>query len=65
MKKLNYKRLLWAIKEELGSSLIVVIMLSLVALPWILAVLTDSGWWLLLYLIAFFIGGVWEKYNEK
>lgn len=63
--KINWKRLWWAIKEELGILLFVAIMLILIAIPWALIYLTGSYWWILLYPAAFFIGGVYEKYNGR
>ena len=63
--KINWKRLWWAIKEELGILLVVAIILILIAIPWVLIFLTDSRWWILLYPAAFFVGGVWEKYNGR
>lgn len=65
MKKINWKRLKWAIKEELGILLFVAVMLILIAIPWVLIFLTGSRWWILLYPAAFFIGGVYEKYNGR
>ena len=65
MKKINWKRLGWAIKEELGIVLVVAVILVLIAIPWALIFLTDSRWWILLYPAAFFVGGVWEKYNGR
>lgn len=65
MKKIDWKRLGWAIKEELGILLVVAAMLVLIAIPWVLTLLTDSYRWILLYPLAFFIGGVWEKYNGR
>ena len=65
MKKINWKRLRWAIKEELGILLVVAIMLILIAIPWVLIFLTGSRWWILLYPAAFFVGGVYEKYNGR
>lgn len=65
MKKIDWKRLWRAIKEELGISLFVDVMLILIAIPWVLIYLTDSYWWILLYPVAFFIGGVYEKYNGR
>ena len=63
--KINWKRLWWAIKEELGILLSIVVMLIFLAIPWVLIFLTGSHWWILLYPVAFFIGGVYEKYNER
>lgn len=63
--KINWKRLWWAIKEELGNLLFIAIMLIFLAIPWVLIFLTGSCWWILLYPIAFFIGGVYEKYNGR
>ena len=63
--KINWKRLWWAIKEELGILLFVAIMLVFIAIPWALIFLTGSYWWVLLYPAAFFIGGVYEKYNGR
>ena len=65
MKRIDWKRLWRAIKEELGILLVVAIMLSFIALPWVLIFLTGSRWWILLYPVAFFIGGVYEKYNGR
>lgn len=65
MKKINWKRLWWAIKEELGILLVVAVILILIAIPWVFIFLTGSRWWILLYPAAFFIGGVWEKYNGR
>jgi hypothetical protein len=65
MKKINWKRLKWAIKEELGILLIIAAMFVLIAIPWVLILLTDSRWWILLYPIAFFVGGVYEKYEGR
>ena len=63
--KINWKRLKWAIQEELGILLVVAVILILIAIPLVLMFLTDSRWWTLLYPAAFFIGGVWEKYNGR
>lgn len=63
--KIDWKRLGWAIKEELGIILVVAVILVLIAIPWVLIFLTDSRWWILLYPAAFFVGGVWEKYNGR
>ena len=63
--KINWKRLWWAIKEELGILLVVAVILILIAIPWVFIFLTGSRWWILLYPAAFFIGGVWEKYNGR
>ena len=63
--KINWKRLKWAIKEELGILLVVAAMLALIAIPWVLIFLTSSYWWILLYPAAFFVGGVYEKYNGR
>lgn len=63
--KINWKRLWWAIKEELGILLFVAIMLIFIAIPWALIFLTGSYWWVLLYPAALFIGGVYEKYNGR
>ena len=62
MKKINWKRLGWAIKEEALIALVVIIIVAFLVIPWVLIFLTDSRWWILLYLAAFFVGGVWEKY---
>ena len=61
--KINWKRLGWAIKEEALIALVVIIMVAFLVIPWVLIFLTGSRWWILLYPITFFIGGVWEKYN--
>ena len=63
--KINWKRLWWAIKEELGILLVVAVILILIAIPWVLIFLTGSRWWILLYPAAFFIGGIYEKYNGR
>ena len=63
--KINWKRIWWAIKEELGIFLFVVVMLIFIAVPWVLIYLTGSYWWISLYPAAFFIGGVYEKYNGR
>lgn len=60
--KINWKRLGWAIKEELYIVLTVIFIIAILAIPWAFIFLTGSRWWILLYPIAFFIGGVWEKY---
>lgn len=65
MKKINWKRLWWAIKEELGILLVVAVIVILIAIPWVFIFLTGSRWWILLYPAAFFIGGVYEKYNGR
>lgn len=65
MKKIDWKRLGWAIKEELGILLVIAVMFVLIAIPWVLIFLTESHWWILLYPAAFFIGGVYEKYNGR
>lgn len=65
MNKINWKRLWWAIKEELGILLVVAVMLILIAIPWVFILLTGSRWWILLYPTAFFVGGVYEKYNGR
>ena len=63
--KINWKRLWWAIKEELGILLVVAVILILIAIPWVFIFLTGSRWWILSYPAAFFIGGVYEKYNGR
>ena len=63
--KINWKRLGWAIKEEALIALVVIIIVAFLVIPWVLIFLTDSRWWILLYLAAFFVGGVWEKYNGR
>ena len=63
--KIDKKRLLWAIREELCIVLAVVVIVALLAIPWVLIFLTDSFWWLLLYPAAFFVIGVCEKYNGR
>lgn len=63
--KINWKRLKWAIREELGILLVIIVMLIIIAIPWILIYLTNFRWWILLYPVAFFIGGVYEKYNGR
>ena len=63
--KINWKRLWWAIKEELSILLFVAIALVFIAIPLALMFLTGSYWWILLYPAAFFIGGVYEKYNGR
>lgn len=65
MNKINWKRLLWAIKEEALVVLGIIFILALLAIPWIYIALTKSYWWILLYPIGIFIGGVWEKYNGR
>ena len=65
MNKINWKRLGWAIKEEALIALVVIIIIAFLAIPWVLIFLTDSRWWILLYLAAFFVGGVCEKYNGR
>ena len=65
MKKINWKRLWWAIKEELGILLVVAVIVILIAIPWVFIFLTGSRWWILLYPAAFFIGVVYEKYNGR
>lgn len=63
--KIDKKRLLWALREELYIVLFVVVMVVSLAIPWVFIFLTDSFWWLLLYPAAFFVVGVWEKYNGR
>jgi hypothetical protein len=63
--KIDKKRLLWALREELYIVLAVVIIVALLAIPWVFIFLTDSFWWILLYPAAFFVIGVWEKYNGR
>ena len=65
MKKINWKRLKWAIKEELGILLVAAIIIIIITIPWIFIFLTGSRWWILLYPAAFFVGGVYEKYNGR
>lgn len=65
MNKINWKRLLWAIKEEALIVLGVIFIVALLAIPWVCIALTKSYWWFLLYPIGFFIGSVWERYNGR
>ena len=65
MKKINWKRLGWAIKEEALIALVDIIIVAFLVIPWVLIFLTDSRWWILLYLAAFFVDGVCEKYNGR
>lgn len=63
--KINWKRLWWAIKEELCILLFVAIRLVFIAIPWAIIFLTGSYWWILLYPVAFFIGSIYERYNGR
>ena len=63
--KIDKKRLLWALREELYIVLAVVIIAALLAIPWVLIFLTGFRWWILLYPAAFFVIGVCEKYNGR
>lgn len=63
--KIDWKRLGWAIKEEALIALTAFIIIAFLAIPWVFIFLTGSRWWILLYPITFFIGCVWEKYNEN
>ena len=63
--KIDKKRLIWALREELYIVLAVVIIVALLAIPWALMFLTNSLWWILLYPAAFFVIGVLEKYNGR
>lgn len=63
--KIDKKRLLWAIKEELCIVLFVIVMLVFLAIPWICFAFVESYWWFLLYPATFFVVGVWEKYNGR
>lgn len=62
--KINWKRLWWAVKEELYILLAVIIIAALFAIPFALIFLTGSRWWFLLYPVVFFIGCIWEKYER-
>ena len=60
--KIDRKRLGLAIKEEALIALVVIIIIAFLVIPWVFIFLTGSRWWILLYPITFFVGGVWEKY---
>ena len=60
---INWKRLKWAIKEEALIALVAIFIIAFLVIPWVFIFLTGSRWWILLYPAAFFVGGVWEKYN--
>lgn len=63
--KINWKRLWWAIKKELGILLFVAVMLFFIAIPWALIYLTGFYWWILLYPAALFIDGVYGNYKGR
>ena len=65
MKKINWKRLGWAIKETGLKTIVIMILFGLFFLPGLIAILTNCAWWFILYPIFYFIGEVWEKYNGR
>ena len=65
MKKINWKRLKWAIKEVSSETLVAVIFWGLCLLPGFIAILTNCAWWLILYPFLYFIAEIWEKYNDR
>lgn len=61
----NWKRLGWAVKETFLSMLFGVFLIGLVVAPIALALITDNGWWFLIYAAVFFIGETWETYEGR
>ena len=62
-KKINWSRLCWAVKEAVLNMIVLIIGMALIMLPGVLAALTGTFWFLLLYLIIIFVLTVWDSYN--
>ena len=62
-KKINWSRLRWAVKESVSNMVVLIIGMALIMLPGVLAALTGTFWFLLLYLIIIFVLTVWDSYN--
>jgi uncharacterized membrane protein len=65
MNKINWKRLFHAMGEALLTMLAGLVLIVLVFSPIAIAFITNSVLWMLLYVIIFFIGETWEKYNGR
>ena len=65
LKKVNWKRLFWAMRETIFIMLTGIIGVGLVLLPLILSIMTDNSLWFILYGLAFFILTTYEKYNGR
>ena len=65
MGKIEWKRLFHAMRETLMVMLAGLILIALAILPLALAIKTGKILWLVLYVVAFFIGETWEKYNDR
>ena len=63
-KKINWSRLRWAVKETIFDMVALIINMVLMMLPVVLAILTGTFWFLLLYPIIIFVLTVWDSYNE-
>ena len=50
-KKIDWPRLRWAVKEAVFNMVVLIIGMALIMLPGVLAALTGTLWFLLLYLI--------------
>lgn len=62
-KKINWPRLRWAAKETVFNMVALIIGMALMMLPGVLAILTKTFWFLLLYPIFIFVSEVWDLYD--
>lgn len=63
-KKINWSRLRWAAKKTVLKMIALIASMALFMLPGVLAILTKTFWFLLLYPIFIFVSEVWDLYDE-
>ena len=64
MKKINWPRLGKAAKDSILESLCILFIAGIFFAPFIITVITNCAWWLLIYVMCYLIMDTWEKYNE-
>ena len=65
MNKIEWNRLFRAMGETLLIMLADLILVALALSPIAIAIITGNALWVFLYVIIFFVGETWEKYNGR